>query len=545
MWPDQPADPGNRPHGRVCAGRVLQTRPPALLSTLLSVTLLSFVLTFPLHAQQVELTPHAVLEVGESVSALGFSSAGDRLLVGGDEGGVSLLEVEDQVEGMEGEGIAWSTQPESGQGVAFVSFLPGDSLVVVVDEEGSITVRSADQGQELHQAAARSTPVRIALDADGHLLAVAGSNTTIELFRLPDLERSGEIVADGMGDDPLFLGFDRRGGQLLAVAGNGEVVAWNPSTLEPLRHLTLQGEVLHGSRSVVQAVGQDGRANILVVALQEVALPRGGLRGRARPDDLVREDQLLVYDWYSGAQIRGVNVVDGAADAVVVGPGNDHAVVSREAEVTVMDLRRGDRGAQVTAPAQVESLAIAPDQGRLAIGSTEGHVAVWTMVYREPQLADLLDGPQEGIGGRIRVLGDDTPAIHPDEPIVMAVLPFDDREGEGRMSQTVAELLVTQLANLEHLTLVERMRIDDLLAEQELQREGVTEDGGMELGQMLNADYVLLGSIGASGSSITFSARLLDVATGEVVSGRQVLCEECRAQDLFDAIHLLGGVIAR
>lgn len=71
----------------------------------------------------------------------------------------------------------------------------------------------------------------------------------------------------------------------------------------------------------------------------------------------------------------------------------------------------------------------------------------------------------------------------------------------------------------------------------------------LQLGRMLNADYVLLGSIGASGTSHTFSARLLrvetGVETGDVVSGRQVLCEVCRAQDLFEAIHLLGTAIAR
>jgi len=489
-------------------------------------------------AQQVEVSSHFTTQVEEEISALAFSAAGDRLLVGGEDGGLVLLDVE-------AERTIWRSRSAGGRPIHLASFLSGDSAVVTVDEDGRIELRHVDREAEATALDGGIRPERAALDSDLWLLALAGQRQGIGLFDLKAGARMATLEGDVDLDELLFLGFDARGRQLLAADGRGRGAVWSAESLELLRQVTLESDELHGSRSVVHALGQDRRANILVVALQEVALPRGGLRGRARPGDLVRQDQLVVFDWHSGAEIRRVNVVDGAADHLVVGPGNDHALVARGADVTVMDLRRGDRGAAITAPGEVRRMAISPDQDWLAVGSADGNVSLWAMDYREPQLADLLDGPQEGIGGRIRVLGDDAPIITPDEPAIMAVLPFDDRDGEGRMSQTVAELLVTQLANLEHLTLVERMRIDDLLAEQELQRQGVTEDGGMELGQMLNADYVLLGSIGASGSSVTFSARLLDVASGEVVSGRQVLCEECRAQDLFDAIHLLGGTIAR
>ena len=488
-------------------------------------------------AQQIEVSPHSDFQIGEEVSVLAFSVDGDRVVLGGNGGMVALRDIE-------GEETLWETGGE-GRSIHFISFLEGDSTLVAVDEAGGIVIHSARSGEAVHRLDSGSRPEQVALDDDRRMLAVAGRDAEIELFDLSARQRMGVIDTRGEVEDPLFLGFDRRGRQLLAVAGDGALTAWDPSTLEPLRRVTLQSDDIHGSRSVVHAVGQDRSANILVAALEEVALPRGGLRGPARPGDLVRQDQLLVFDWYSGAEIRRVAVTDGSADVVRVGPGNDHAVVSRGARVTVMDLRRGERGAAITAPADVRSLAIAPNQDRLAIGSDGGEVALWNMVYREPTMAEMLDAPEGGISGRIRVLGEDDPALRPEEPMVMAVLPFDDRDGDGRMSQTVAELLVTQLANLEHLTLVERMRIDDILAEQDLQREGITEPGGMELGQLLNADFVLLGSIGASGSSVTFSARVLEVASGEVVSGRQVLCEECRAQDLFDAIHMLGNVIAR
>jgi TolB-like protein len=210
----------------------------------------------------------------------------------------------------------------------------------------------------------------------------------------------------------------------------------------------------------------------------------------------------------------------------------------------VVDLRSAERGAVITAPAPVSGLAVSHGNEWLGIGSARGQVAVWAMAYRPPPAADRLAAAPQGFASRLRVLGDATPAVTPSAPITMAILPFDDRAGSG-LGGTVAELLTTQLANLEHLRVVERLRIDLLLQELDLQRQGITEADGLQLGRLLNADYVLLGGIGASGTTYTLSARLLRVETGEVVSGRQVLCEECRAQELFEVVHLLGTTIAR
>lgn len=43
----------------------------------------------------------------------------------------------------------------------------------------------------------------------------------------------------------------------------------------------------------------------------------------------------------------------------------------------------------------------------------------------------------------------------------------------------------------------------------------------------------------------TFNARIVDVETARVVLGRQVLCEECREQDFFDAIKMVSSTIAQ
>ena len=77
------------------------------------------------------------------------------------------------------------------------------------------------------------------------------------------------------------------------------------------------------------------------------------------------------------------------------------------------------------------------------------------------------------------------------------------------------------------------------------QERGITEADGLQIGRMLNARYVLLGSVGTLGSTYTLAARLLDVETGGVVGGRQVVCEECRVEEVVDAAVRLAETVAR
>jgi TolB-like protein len=442
--------------------------------------------------------------------------------------------------------VEWEGRHPAPAPLLFAAFLEGDSLAVTVDREGGMGIhpllRPGAPSQRLEGV--DISPVRFALDPAGRTLAVAGERRIV-VVDLRERRIVGTIQAGDLLRTPLFLGFDRRGGQLQALSVDGSMTAWNPTTLEQLRHVTLQSNEIGGSRTRLHAAGQDGSANILVTALEEVALPRGGLRGPARPGDLVRRDLLLVFDWHSGNEIRQVVPEEGVVDALVVGPGNDHVVMARGDQIRVVDLRRGEGGATITAPGPVGHLMVDGSSQLLAVATRNGEVAVWSMAYRERTFAQRLNEPQAGLRGRLRVLGADSPAIPSDQPAILAVVPFDDRDGEGTLSRTVAELLTTQLANLPHLTVVERLRIETVLEEQELARQGLTEPGGLQLGRLLNARYVVLGSIGTSGASVTFSARILDTETGEVRAGRTVLCEECRPGELFEAIEMLGNVIAR
>ena len=493
-----------------------------------------------LGAQDVEVTAQGAMEAPSVARFLDFSSDGRLVLLGHEDGALTIWDVQ--------EDAPRARREASEESLRFARFLSGDTAAVAVTDDGTVErLSESEEGvlevvdvQELE-----ASPLAVALDAVRRHLAVATGDDAVEILDLSAGQPLGAVEAPGDLDDLLHLGFDRQGRQLIALTERGEMTAWNPATRETLRRVTLQGEELHGSQTVVHAAGADRNANVLVVALEEAALPQGGLRGRARPDDLERQHQLLVFDWHSGARIKALPMAEGPAHLLQVGPGNDHAAVARENEVTLMDLQAGEAGVSLEPSGEVTALAMSPEDDRLAVASEDGNVTFWSMERQEPvALEDLDDAPPE-LGGQLSIVGDDKPMVEPESPITLAVLPFDDREGDERMSRLVAELLSTQLANLDHLTLVERLRVDDILDEQQLQEDGITEEDGLELGRLLNADYVLVGSVGASGTTQTVSAGLLRVETGERVAGRQVLCQECQDQDLFDAVHLLGETVAR
>lgn len=486
------------------------------------------------HAQPLTVRPYASFDLPGAATALAFSSTGDLLLTGTEDGRVRGWDLQQKEPLLEA---------DAGATPVFLAWLPGDTAFVVVDRAGTVTVQSRQQAAPAATFETAARPARVALDAGRRYLAVATEAERIELFDLQAHARLGIIDARDEIDAFVFLGFDRAGSQLVALSNRGELVSWNPVTQQRLRQLALSGGELHSSRSKIHAAATRPTSHVFVVGLEEVALPRGGLRGRARPGDLVRRHLLIAYDWESGIEIRRLEVRQGAVTALALGPGSDHAAVAgrEHTEVAIVDLRSGEPVRTITTEAPPRVLAVSEDDRFLAVGADTGPLSVWELRFDGASLeAEALPT----LSGRTRVEGEQQPLITPASNITLAVLPFEARGVAEPVAQLMADHLSTSLANVEHLTLVERLRVDALLQEFELQEQGFTEADGLQIGRMLNADYVVLGSVGALGEQYTFSARMLQVETGRVVGGRQVVCEACRLEDLFEAMNLLGSTIA-
>ena len=99
----------------------------------------------------------------------------------------------------------------------------------------------------------------------------------------------------------------------------------------------------------------------------------------------------------------------------------------------------------------------------------------------------------------------------------MAVLEF---EGKG-ISQVEASALTDRLNNeiykLGKYTLVERNQIEEILQEQGFQQSGCTSDECVvEVGRLLGAEKMVVGSISRVGDVFSVSARIVDMQSGEI-----------------------------
>ncbi len=87
---------------------------------------------------------------------------------------------------------------------------------------------------------------------------------------------------------------------------------------------------------------------------------------------------------------------------------------------------------------------------------------------------------------------------------------------------TVRELILQRAADSLVFRLVERERLDKLLAEQALQQSGATsEKDQVKAGRLLNAHAYLHATVSTLGEELLLSIRLIDIESGEVFSSQE------------------------
>jgi hypothetical protein len=105
----------------------------------------------------------------------------------------------------------------------------------------------------------------------------------------------------------------------------------------------------------------------------------------------------------------------------------------------------------------------------------------------------------------------------------VAVSGFARSDGKNsQMAGFLDEMAGSSLAG--RLTVVERKRIDQVLAEQELSISDLMETNqAIQVGRLLAADYILTGTIVPMQSSVVIFSRVINSATGEVETAAQVI----------------------
>jgi len=103
----------------------------------------------------------------------------------------------------------------------------------------------------------------------------------------------------------------------------------------------------------------------------------------------------------------------------------------------------------------------------------------------------------------------------------IAVLDFESIGSEEHLGKAVSEIIRTELIDTNKYRVVERAQINKTLSEQKFQKSGLIDDkSAVELGKLLGADLIVIGSVVKIGTSYTINSRMIDTKTGEAKMGK-------------------------
>jgi curli biogenesis system outer membrane secretion channel CsgG len=108
---------------------------------------------------------------------------------------------------------------------------------------------------------------------------------------------------------------------------------------------------------------------------------------------------------------------------------------------------------------------------------------------------------------------------------VVAISGFTTKTGKSSdLIHLLNEMAVVEIGRIDTLTLVEREKLDALLAEQELALADLMDtEQAIEVGRFLAANYIVTGSVIEMPTSVVIFGRIINVETGEVESVAQVI----------------------
>jgi len=110
-----------------------------------------------------------------------------------------------------------------------------------------------------------------------------------------------------------------------------------------------------------------------------------------------------------------------------------------------------------------------------------------------------------------------------DKKSSVAVLDFESMGTEDYLGKAVSEIMRTALVSNPNYRVVERAQINKAIAEQKFQKSGLIDDkSAVEIGKVLGADLIIVGSVVKIGNAYTINSRLIEVKTGEAKLGKNV-----------------------
>jgi WD40 repeat protein len=471
---------------------------------------------------------HQTLEAREATS-LAFSADGRLLALGAKDGRIRILDAESGTE-------VQHFRPASSR-VVGLGFQPSGSRLFVAAEDRYIGLLDLISSSVVREVRTERKIAHMDVSADGRLLVWGGEDGTVEVLT-ETLQGQQSLRAPGFyRKDVRFVAFGLGDREVVATAQDGNIAYWALGTADPVRSETL-------TRQEVVALARDPSGTVLAMGIKALSVVRARTMNAGGSMMAQAAHSIRILDWERGRTIRDITDLPDDIQTLAWAPNRT---------VVLAGLRDGTLGAYSVEEGRLISTLHEGDEFLASAFSPDGRWIAATFGNRNGRIwrasgAEAVARPQqvyqadEFLGRpKFEFTSASDPLISRTEEYSVAVLGLANLGVEESVAGTVSELLTSRIANYSNLIPIERGAIDGVLAELRFQNTGVTSArDAAQIGQMLNAGVVILGSLNQLGTTTVISIRLVETESARIMGARELVCNDCQLEDLPAAIGVLA-----
>ena len=499
--------------------------------------------------QDVSILPHAQIDLREP-SAMAMSPVGDVLAVGTKRGAIALID-------LEARRIVRELPTRSA--VRALAFSPhGDMVFAGLDSRDLVAIDTL--GRVI--ATRRLDRKPLSIDAD-QLVAVAEQSGTVELLT-PELLPVRKLASPNLYDRDIdFVAVGQRGAEVFAAGEKAVSAYWTTTRGDPIRTSS-------PNRAEILSAARDPGGSMLLLGLKQYFIgeepPANGVTVRVAPPRAAAENtsgrtrerafsgmgnsigvtpfhSAQIYDWATGKLTKELLGLPAAIRGVAIAPIRTVIATADEGgQVFLWNIQQNRDVAAATMNELPVGLAFSTDGKWLASAGEKSTVYVWKTTGVSPNHVIAGNFDTEGLLSRAKyeITTATEPLFSPRDTFSMAILGLNALGVDAVLTRSVDNLIAARFADYGNIRLVERDAVDRVIKEVKFQNSGLTStQDAAKIGTMLNATRVIVGSVNQLGASVVVSLRIVQSATARIDGAREVVCNDCTAEDLPKALSLL------
>jgi len=391
----------------------------------------------------------------------------------------------------------------------------------------------------------------LALSPDDRILAVAGKRKEVWIWEFPLGILKGKMK--GHKKQVLTTAFSIGGDQLLSVSRDRQMIVWDIGKLISIRKTAIESRSISGTGIDIKSAAVSFDRNFIGVGIEEHILAKGGRR-------MIFNYNLSFYDWKTGSEIETLTGNRKNINFFSISPDRKYAVTDNSTlqknRISFWNIQNGVIEQNYPMPGKLMEINIAKNGKWLAASYADNkdkhrsHVNIWQIsgmpgFERFGTSQQLAVVENRGFGSAIKLTTPHEPLISYGKRRKLAVIGFEARGIDADVARTTTYLIESKLGNSELVELIERNQISSVLDELKYQQTGLTTSNAAKIGQHLNAEYIIIGSINKLGNLLIITTKLVNVQSAKIEGTREVQCANATIEVISDMISALAPTIVK